>query len=122
VRSSRLGSSAGRRGVAPERRELGALTERALRVRPLADQPIYFVPVMPVMNTRGIHCRAENSGTTNGDVTLLPSVGKPMTMRRMAEVPAPRRRFGGAVAVGAGILLSRLSGLVRALVFTHYIG
>ena len=43
-------------------------------------------------------------------------------MREMADLPAPRRRFGGAVAVGAGILLSRLAGLVRARVFTHYIG
>ena len=80
------------------------------------------MPVMPVMNTRRIHCRDDNSGPTNREVTLLPPVDKPMTMHRMADVPAPRRRFGGAVAVGAGILLSRLSGLVRARVFTHYIG
>ena len=37
-------------------------------------------------------------------------------------MPAAPRRFGGALAVGAGILLSRLAGLVRARVLTHYLG
>jgi len=36
--------------------------------------------------------------------------------------PAPPRRFGGALAVGAGILLSRLAGLVRERVLSHYLG
>jgi putative peptidoglycan lipid II flippase len=36
--------------------------------------------------------------------------------------PAPPRRFSGALAVGAGILLSRLAGLVREVVFAHYLG
>jgi putative peptidoglycan lipid II flippase len=36
--------------------------------------------------------------------------------------PAPPRRFGGALAVGAGILLSRIAGLVREVVFAHYLG
>jgi putative peptidoglycan lipid II flippase len=36
--------------------------------------------------------------------------------------PAPPRRFGGALAVGAGILLSRLAGLVRERALAHYLG
>src|SRR5690349_24026938 len=36
--------------------------------------------------------------------------------------PAPRRRFGGALAVGAGIFLSRIAGLVRDRAFAHYLG
>jgi putative peptidoglycan lipid II flippase len=38
-----------------------------------------------------------------------------------AESP-PKRRLGGAVAVGAGIFLSRIAGLVRTRVIVHYIG
>jgi putative peptidoglycan lipid II flippase len=38
-----------------------------------------------------------------------------------APAPAPRR-FGGAIAVGAGIFLSRIAGLVRERVFAHYLG
>ncbi|MEP6864119.1 MAG: murein biosynthesis integral membrane protein MurJ [Deltaproteobacteria bacterium] len=38
-----------------------------------------------------------------------------------AESP-PKRRFGGAVAVGAGIFLSRIAGLVRTRVIVHYLG
>lgn len=34
----------------------------------------------------------------------------------------PPRRFGGALAVGAGILLSRVAGLVRERAFAHYLG
>jgi putative peptidoglycan lipid II flippase len=40
----------------------------------------------------------------------------------MPEPPAPRRRLGGALAVGAGILLSRLAGLVRGRVIGYYLG
>src|SRR5207249_3295623 len=41
----------------------------------------------------------------------------------MSATPAaPRRRLGGALAVGAGILLSRLAGLVRDRVIGHYLG
>jgi len=36
--------------------------------------------------------------------------------------PAPPRRFGGALAVGAGILLSRIAGLLRERVLAHYLG
>lgn len=37
--------------------------------------------------------------------------------------PAPARRFGGyAALVAAGILLSRLAGLIRTSVFAHYLG
>ncbi|TMQ04677.1 MAG: murein biosynthesis integral membrane protein MurJ [Deltaproteobacteria bacterium] len=36
--------------------------------------------------------------------------------------PAPPRRFGGALAVGAGILLSRIAGLVRERAINHYLG
>jgi len=35
---------------------------------------------------------------------------------------APTRRFGGALAVGAGIFLSRIAGLVRERVLAHYLG
>lgn len=35
---------------------------------------------------------------------------------------APSRRFGGALAVGAGIFLSRIAGLVRERVIAHYLG
>jgi putative peptidoglycan lipid II flippase len=35
--------------------------------------------------------------------------------------PAPPRRFGGALAVGAGILLSRVAGLLRERAFAHYL-
>ena len=35
--------------------------------------------------------------------------------------PAPPRRFGGALAVGAGIFLSRIAGLVRESMFAHYL-
>jgi putative peptidoglycan lipid II flippase len=38
-----------------------------------------------------------------------------------AESP-PKRRIGGAVAVGAGIFLSRIAGLVRTRAIVHYIG
>ncbi|NVB80551.1 MAG: murein biosynthesis integral membrane protein MurJ [Kofleriaceae bacterium] len=40
----------------------------------------------------------------------------------MPEVPRPRRRLGGALAVGAGILLSRIAGLVRGRAVAHYLG
>jgi len=40
----------------------------------------------------------------------------------MPEVTRPRRRIGGAVAVGAGIFLSRIAGLVREFVFAKYLG
>src|ERR1041384_4418643 len=44
------------------------------------------------------------------------------TIERMpAPAPAPRR-FGGALAVGAGILMSRIAGLVRERVIAHYLG
>jgi putative peptidoglycan lipid II flippase len=36
--------------------------------------------------------------------------------------PVPPRRFGGALAVGAGILLSRIAGLLRERVLAHYLG
>lgn len=36
--------------------------------------------------------------------------------------PSPRRRSGGAVAVAAGIFLSRIAGLVRERVIAHYLG
>ncbi len=39
----------------------------------------------------------------------------------LAESPPPRR-FGGALAVGAGIFLTRIAGLVRERVFAHYLG
>jgi len=39
----------------------------------------------------------------------------------MPDAPAPRR-FGGALAVGAGIFLSRIAGLVRERVLAHYLG
>src|SRR5437868_859204 len=35
--------------------------------------------------------------------------------------PAPPRRLGGALAVGAGIFLSRIAGLVRERAFAHYL-
>jgi putative peptidoglycan lipid II flippase len=35
--------------------------------------------------------------------------------------PAPPRRLGGALAVGAGIFLSRVAGLVRERAFAHYL-
>jgi putative peptidoglycan lipid II flippase len=35
--------------------------------------------------------------------------------------PAPSRRLGGALAVGAGIFLSRVAGLVRERAFAHYL-
>src|SRR5215813_4184553 len=35
---------------------------------------------------------------------------------------APPRRFGGALAVGAGIFLSRIAGLIRDRVLAHYLG
>lgn len=35
---------------------------------------------------------------------------------------APRGRFGGALAVGTGIFLSRIAGLVRERVLAHYLG
>jgi putative peptidoglycan lipid II flippase len=38
------------------------------------------------------------------------------------EVVPPKRRLGGAMAVGAGIFLSRIAGLVRTRVIAHYIG
>jgi len=41
----------------------------------------------------------------------------------MPEVPRPRRRrIGGALAVGAGIFLSRIAGLVRQRAIAHYLG
>jgi putative peptidoglycan lipid II flippase len=42
----------------------------------------------------------------------------------MPDTPAspPPRRSGGAVAVAAGIFLSRIAGLVRERVFAHYLG
>jgi len=46
-------------------------------------------------------------------------------MRAMPPVPVPPRpprRLGGAVAVGLGIFLSRIAGLVRERVLAHYLG
>jgi putative peptidoglycan lipid II flippase len=42
--------------------------------------------------------------------------------RAMPDEPAPRRSRGGALAVGAGIFLSRIAGLVRERAFAHYLG
>lgn len=39
-----------------------------------------------------------------------------------APPPAARRRIGGAVAVGLGIFLSRIAGLVRERVLAYYLG
>ena len=39
----------------------------------------------------------------------------------MPDAPPPRR-FGGALAVGTGIFLSRIAGLVRERVLAHYLG
>jgi putative peptidoglycan lipid II flippase len=39
-----------------------------------------------------------------------------------APPPAPRRAGGYAILVAAGILLSRLAGLIRSSVFAHYLG
>ena len=39
----------------------------------------------------------------------------------MPDAPRPRR-FGGALAVGAGIFLSRIAGLVRSRAIAHYLG
>ncbi len=39
----------------------------------------------------------------------------------MPDAPAPRR-FGGALAVGTGIFLSKIAGLVRERAFSHYLG
>src|SRR5271156_5186089 len=35
---------------------------------------------------------------------------------------APQRRSAAALAVGAGILLSRIAGLARERIFAHYLG
>ncbi|MBS1118305.1 MAG: integral rane protein MviN [Deltaproteobacteria bacterium] len=40
----------------------------------------------------------------------------------MPETPPRRPRLGGAAAVGAGIFLSRITGLVRERVIAHYLG
>src|SRR5690242_18094057 len=40
----------------------------------------------------------------------------------MPSVPRPRRRVGGALAVGTGIFLSRIAGLIRERVIAHYLG
>src|SRR5260221_5742220 len=46
-----------------------------------------------------------------------------MTTTAAATEPRPRARAGGfAVLVAAGILLSRIAGLVRERVFAHYLG
>ncbi len=46
-----------------------------------------------------------------------------MTSIAEESKPAPKRNFGGyAMLVAAGILLSRLAGLVRLRVFAHYLG
>jgi putative peptidoglycan lipid II flippase len=39
----------------------------------------------------------------------------------MPEAPAKRRTFGGALAVGTGILMSRIAGLVRERAIAHYL-
>src|SRR6187549_2442145 len=36
--------------------------------------------------------------------------------------PAPPRRLSGALAVGAGIFLSRIAGLIRERVLAHFLG
>jgi putative peptidoglycan lipid II flippase len=40
----------------------------------------------------------------------------------VSATPAPKRKLGGAVAVGAGILLSRIAGLVRERAIAYYMG
>src|SRR5438445_5925378 len=46
-----------------------------------------------------------------------------MTTTAAATEPRPRARAGGfAVLVAAGILLSRIAGLIRERVFAHYLG
>lgn len=40
----------------------------------------------------------------------------------MPDQPRSPRRVGGAVAVAAGIFLSRIAGLIRERVFAHYLG
>ncbi len=42
--------------------------------------------------------------------------------RLMPDDAPARRRFGGALAVAAGIFLSRIAGLVRERVLAHYLG
>jgi putative peptidoglycan lipid II flippase len=42
--------------------------------------------------------------------------------RPMPEFPVPRHRLGGALAVGIGIFLSRVAGLVRSRAIGYYLG
>jgi putative peptidoglycan lipid II flippase len=51
----------------------------------------------------------------------LPLVPEPTMIATVPE-PTPQRRFGGALAVGTGIFLSRIAGLVRERVLAHYLG
>ena len=50
------------------------------------------------------------------------STTAPPDSTHLKASPEPQRRSVAAVAVAAGILLSRISGLVRQRVFAHYLG
>jgi putative peptidoglycan lipid II flippase len=63
----------------------------------------------------GIESKVSYPDVSEADVTVEPTLPTP---------PPPRRRRAGgyAVLVAAGILLSRVAGLVRTSVFAHYLG
>ena len=51
------------------------------------------------------------------------TVSYPAVPEAIPATPPPGRRFGGyAALVAAGILLSRIAGLIRTSVFAHFLG
>jgi putative peptidoglycan lipid II flippase len=74
--------------------------------------------------TRHVARRLGRSRNTARGRRVIAQVTRAPDNRAMPDATAtpPPRRFGGAVAVGAGILLSRIAGLVRDRAIAHYLG
>jgi putative peptidoglycan lipid II flippase len=70
-------------------------------------------------STRGLRRRIDPGTTGGGEVVATSAAAKD---NPVMPAPAPSRRTGGALAVGAGIFLSRIAGLVRERVLAHTLG
>src|SRR5262249_36198062 len=62
------------------------------------------------------------SGIQSSNTALLAGIPSPRENRPMSQPPARSRRIGGALAVGAGIFLSKIAGLIRDRVFGYCLG
>ena len=121
-----------RRGRAQERRHPRRDRRRADQERAAAARPLHQARHSSPASSSRAPAVASRSRCSYGSgrslaeplarLELLPRSTCAMTMRRCPQTHLPNAALGGAVAVGAGIFLSRIAGLVRERVIAHYLG